>query len=245
MKAIAGMSSLLILLAPAAWGQGRTTMEADVAAGTYSVESDEAVALAGEVVESSLVGIGRMLNEMRGVDTKRRDGGSLAKVAGDARVELDERTGNYILHTESGVVTFDARTGRYTIDAEDAPAVAGTLLEESLAGIGKMVHLLRTRRLALAEQRGYTVSEDEAGVLMGMSQDQVDALTDTWRRQGLSDAEIDAQLRDLHKAHDITAASMAHVDSEMERVDREMEALDREMERLNEEMEKLEAGSGS
>ncbi len=209
-------------------GAGQSTVGVSTPKGEVTVTTDEAAALAGSVIKSSLRGVGRMLGAMRGT----APGPSMASLPdlGDVEVRLDEVNQRYAVTTAAGPrIYVDARSGEYSIDLRGAEEVPGGLIEESLAAVGSMIRGLRTLNGSGAAIAAPIAPE--AGPL-GLSALEIDRLVRLWRAEGIAEAEIERRRADLESADAGFRAAMKQLDESMQQLDREMEELQRQMEEL-------------
>lgn len=230
--------SMAVILSTA--GNGQTTVEISVPQADIIVTTDEAVALAGSVIESSLRGVGRMLGAIRGTD-QGPVAGSPPDVE-DVQVHYDDQHQRYAVTTAAGPrVWVDARSGAYSIDLQGSAAVPGALIEESLASVGSMIRGLRalhaSGNVKDSTVTGSTLTDTATtglgGGPLGLSSVEVERLKRIWRAEGVSEIEVQRRQMRLETADAGFRAAMRALDDSMDQLDREMEALQSKMDDLD------------
>lgn len=212
------------ILASARTASGQTTVGLDTPEASISVTTDDAVALADVVIESSLRGVGRMLGELRGGVRTSTDAGQA--LPDDVAIHFDPEHQRYaVTSQEGGRVWIDAHSGRYTIEARGAAAFGGALIEESLAAVGSMIRGLR----ALQGAAGHASAPHTEAAPLGLTPIELARLDRIWRSSGASEAEVLLRRRQIEHADRGLRASIRALDASMERLDREMADLERQL----------------
>ena len=198
--------------------------------GTAHIQADDAVEIGVTVIEKSLVGVGKMILNLREPNRFREDLADVPKTA----VNFDTRTGRFVL-TAGGeaLMEVDGNTGEYRLQSQDAGAIAGTLIETSLAGIGAMIGSLRP-----GHHMSVPPGTRWAPHPLDMSEASLDALLEVWKRETGSDQGSLAMLGNLNAILQFEQGQrrfregMAQLEAGMNRLDRAMKRLDRAMKKL-------------
>lgn len=210
--------------------EGQTTVGVSTPEADITVTTDDAMALASSVIESSLRGVGRMLGAMRGTDPGPAAGSRSA--SDDVQVRFDDQLQRYAVTTAEGPrIWVDAQSGAYSIDLQGATHLPGALIEESLATVGSMIRGLRKLNGPGAD--AIDQATDLGNGPLGLSPIEIDRLQRIWRSEGLSAVEIERRQAHLESADASFRAAVRALDDSMDLLDREMEELQRQMEALD------------
>lgn len=207
---------MAVTLLVTAFAQAQSTRVQSDNEGNVVIETNDAAALSRSVIESTLVGIGRMLGEMRGTRSSETGQSAQGDTNSDVRVEFDD-DGNVQLKTDAGGrIEIDGETGSFEIHGADAHAIAGSLIENGLRSVGTMLRLMSGR-------------SEHVGSLSAAERQR---LSETWEALGWSTGRIHENLLNLEAAGASVASAKQAAEAAKSAADAAKAAADSTLRRL-------------